>query len=90
MLVEVQATEACPNASLVVDRLNVLSRTHPELHVLVRLVEVDEPVPIGFSGSPTVLIDGTNPFAGAVTEAAACALHPPTPDQVEAAVNARW
>ena len=89
MLVEVQATEACPNAALVLDRLYLLSTTYPKLHVLVRLVEVDEPIPDGFSGSPPVLIDGTNP-SGALTEAAACALHPPTADQVEAAVKARW
>jgi hypothetical protein len=50
------------------------------------LVQEGQPVPDGFAGSPTVLIDGTNPFVGAPTEAAACALHPPTPDQVQTAI----
>jgi hypothetical protein len=89
MRVEVQFTDACPNAALVIDRLNALSTAHDDLHVVVRLVEVDEPVPDGFSGSPTVLINGNNPFAGAPTVAAACALRPPTPEQVEAAVLAQ-
>ncbi len=90
MLVEVQATDACPNASPIIDRLRTLATVHLDLEVVVRRVVDDEPVPDGFAGSPTVLIDGVNLFAGSPTEAAACALHPPTVEQLEAVLNTRW
>ena len=63
-----------------------MASTHADVTVLTVLVEDGRPVPAGFAGSPTVLIDGTNPFGGTPTEAPACALRPPTPDQIEAAI----
>lgn len=88
MIIEIQHTAACPNADPILNRAYEVASTRPDITVSILLVEDGGPVPEGFVGSPTVLIDGTNPFGGAPTEAPACALRPPTPDEVEVAVLA--
>ena len=88
MIIEIQHTADCPNADLIVNRAHEVASTRPDVAVSTVLVEAGRPVPEGFAGSPTVLIDGFNPFGGAPAEAPACALRPPTPDQVEAAIHA--
>lgn len=87
MRVEIQYTADCPNADPIIERAHRVASTRPDIIVSAVLVEEGRPVPDGFAGSPTVLIDSTNPFGGAASEAPACALRPPTPDQVEAAVR---
>jgi uncharacterized membrane protein YkvA (DUF1232 family) len=87
--VEVQYTAECPHAAPIIDRLHQIIRTTAGRVTAANvIVEDGRPVPDRFAGSPTVLINGTNPFDGAPTEAPACALHPPTPDEVEAAIIA--
>ncbi|MCU1455849.1 MAG: hypothetical protein JWN46_3995 [Acidimicrobiales bacterium] len=85
--VEVQYTADCPNARAVLQRMKELADTRPDLTLRMTEVKPDSAVPKGFTGSPTVLIDGTNPFDGTQTDSAACALHPPSADQVEQAVK---
>ncbi len=84
MKVEVQFTDECPNVAGIVAILEEVLAEHPEVTVTLVTVEPEDPVPDGFVGSPTVLIDGRNYFGGGPVDAAACALHPPTPDQVAA------
>ena len=54
------------------------------------MAEVDETrlMPEQFAGSPTVLIDGRNPFAGEQSDALACALRIPTVDELRDALDA--
>jgi hypothetical protein len=87
MRVEVQYTVDCPNARAIIRRMKELAAARTDLRLTLTQVELDGPVPAGFTGSPTVLLDGKNPFAAAPIDAPACALHPPTPDQVEAAIT---
>jgi uncharacterized membrane protein YkvA (DUF1232 family) len=84
--VEIQYTADCPNAAAIIDRARLVASTHPDVVVITILVNDGDEVPTGFAGSPTVLLDGTNHFGGAPTEAPACALRPPTPEEVEAAI----
>ncbi len=85
--VDVQYTAECPNAGPIIERVHHIAGTSPRRVVVTTvLVEEGRPVPHGFAGSPTVLINGANPFEGNATEAPACALRPPTPEQVEAAL----
>ena len=88
MIIEIQHTADCPNADPIINRAHEVASTRPDVTVSTVLVEEGRPVPDGFAGSPTVLIDDTNPFGGAPSEAPACATRPPTPDQVEAAIHA--
>lgn len=88
MHIEILYTADCPNAEPIIDRAQTVASTHPDMAVTTVLVQEGQPVPTGFAGSPTVLINGTNPFNGTPTEAPACAMRPPTADQVEAAVHA--
>ena len=83
--VEIQYTVGCPNASAIMQRMKELADRRVDLTLTLVEVELGRPVPPGFAGSPTVFIDGTNPFGGAPVLAPSCALHPPTVDQVEAA-----
>lgn len=86
MNVEVQYTTDCPNARPVLQRLKELAHDRADITLtIVRVAAVHTPE--GFAGSPTVLIDGENPFGGVPLDAPACALHPVTVDQVEAAVG---
>ena len=84
--VEIHYTADCPNAAPIIDRARLVASTHTHVAVITTLVNDGDEVPTGFAGSPTVLIDGTNPFGGAPTEAPACALRPPTADEVESAI----
>ncbi len=86
MIIQIQYTHDCPNAGPIIDRTRALAAAHPEVVVNAVLVQARSPVPEGFAGSPTVLIDGTNPFGGAPTEGPACVLQPPTPEEVETAI----
>ncbi len=88
MFIEIHHTAECPNTDSIIVRARAVASTRPDVIVTTVLVQEGHPVPNGFAGSPTVLIDGTNPFGGVPTEAPACALRPPSPDQVEAAILA--
>ncbi len=69
----------CPNLSVVLDHLEDagVDRRAIQLHE----ISEDGPIPSGFAGSPTVLIDGINPLGTASTEtSASCTLRIPSVD----------
>jgi hypothetical protein len=88
MNVEVQFTVDCPNAPAVVQRAKRIADERSDVTLTVTQV-AGPPAPEGFAGSPTVLIDGSNPFGGTPIDHVACVLHPPTPEQVERALQPR-
>ncbi len=87
MKVEVQYTAECPHARSVMRRLKELADQRADVVLDLTLVELGTSTPLGFTGSPTVLIDGENRFGGTPIDSPACALHPPTADQVVAAIS---
>jgi hypothetical protein len=67
MDVTVLYVDACPHASLATDRIaTALDRVGIDAQVLEQLVESEEQADaIGFTGSPTLLVDGRDPFSTA-------------------------
>lgn len=68
----------CPNLDLTRERLNVaLASTGIAATITERNVsESDETATLGFAGSPTVLIDGADPFAAPdASRSLACRLY---------------
>jgi formaldehyde-activating enzyme involved in methanogenesis len=80
--VEVQYVEGCPNAVSLIEGLG----GRDEVELVLTIVGGDGPVPVGFAGSPTVLIDGSNPLGQVSVDAPSCAVRPPTLTDVEAVV----
>ena len=80
--------EGCPHRSVAEERLGAaLLRVgrggHPVTHVVVETLQDAER--LGFVGSPTILVDGRDPFASGATPAAvACRVYD-TPDGPEGA-----
>ena len=67
----------CPNVERMLDLLRKASAERHDVSIESRIVEVSWPMPAGFSGSPTVLIDGENPSgAPAISEPACTAMLP--------------
>ena len=67
MHIEICYVDGCPNVQTVQERLAVaLAATgHNDVHVLLRLVDSDDDATLlQFTGSPTILVDGVDPFAG--------------------------
>lgn len=83
--VEILFTADCPNF----EDLHSFLAAQPGVTVTTTEVDEDGPAPRGFAGSPTVLMDGTNPFGGRAVEAAACALSPPSVAAVAAELERR-
>ena len=66
-------TPGCPNVALIRQRLDdALARlTGPTPHVIVEEVrDPDEAARRGFHGSPTLTVDGVDPFSGPTTRPA--------------------
>ncbi len=62
MNVTLQYLDECPNWKLVEQRLHAV--LGPDSTIQYRLVESQEDAEqLGFTGSPTVLVDGVDPFA---------------------------
>lgn len=58
--------DGCPNWKTTDDRLTAIAAERPEITVTRHLVEtVDEAERVAFHGSPSILIDGVDPFADA-------------------------
>ncbi len=56
--------EDCPNWQTVEGHLELLAREMPDLRLSRHLVDTaEEAERVGFAGSPSVLIDGIDPFA---------------------------
>lgn len=61
-----QYFDGCPNWKVVDERLVALTEGHPRMVVRRHLVNtVEEAERVGFGGSPSILIDGVDPFARA-------------------------
>lgn len=73
--------EGCPNSGPAEQNLRAaLSRTGQKAAVVVRTVTTEnEAAAAGFAGSPTILIDGHDPFPGAPPGGLSCRLFT-TPD----------
>ena len=64
MDVTVLAIADCPGAALLADRIAVVGDGLPGIRVSRRDIASEaEAVAAGMSGSPTLLVDGTDPFA---------------------------
>ena len=72
------AVPGCPNARVLKQRLAGLLAGRPEVTVTRRVVsDAAEAARWGMRGSPTLLIDGQDPFAGSSSGAVlACRLYP--------------
>jgi hypothetical protein len=62
--IELRSVDGCPNAELADQRLSVaLQAIGVQASIRSRLVHnAEEAEALGFSGSPTILIDGRDPF----------------------------
>ena len=69
----------CPNRDLAVDRVTRAARNLGDSVVIegpqVRVLSSHDPAAAGFHGSPTILVDGTDPFPFAHSTTVACRLY---------------
>jgi hypothetical protein len=96
MDVELQYFDGCPSWRIADERLAALAAERSDLRVTHRLVEsLDDAERLGFHGSPTILVEGVDPFADARTSVGlSCRLYPtpeglagaPTLEQLRAVV----
>ncbi|GAA1742887.1 hypothetical protein GCM10009766_22950 [Microcella frigidaquae] len=64
MEITLQYFTGCPNWSIAAERLATIASERPDITVLHRLVETfDDAEKLGFRGSPSILVDGVDPFA---------------------------
>ncbi|MBI4941003.1 MAG: thioredoxin family protein [Actinobacteria bacterium] len=88
--------DGCPNWKIADQRLTEIAARRPDITVTRRRVEtLEEAERVGFRGSPSVLLDGVDPFAdGGAGIGLACRLYAtpggpagvPTLDQLRAAI----
>ncbi len=65
MRIEILTVPGCPNGPVLTQRLATVLGDNPEVTVLQRSVtDSEEAARRGMHGSPTLLIDGRDPFAG--------------------------
>ncbi len=78
MGITVLHVEGCPNIGLVRERLTeALDRLGLSATVVERVVvDADEAAASGFRGSPTLLVDGRDPFPTTAPAGLACRLYP--------------
>lgn len=71
----------CPHWQLADERLAAIAASEPDVTVVRTVIDTDEAATaVGFSGSPTVHIDGVDPFDDvAAPVGLSCRLYP-TPD----------
>ena len=72
--IELQYVADCPNLPVLLERLEAV--TCGRVDIRLREVDPDTLLPAGFSGSPTLLINGQNPY-GSVDPNAGVNVHPP-------------
>lgn len=64
MEITLQYFDGCPNWSIAADRLSTIASERPGITLNHRLIEtLDDAEAIGFRGSPSILLDGVDPFA---------------------------
>ena len=84
--IEVQYVAACPNLPVLLERLEAV--TCGRVDIRLREVDPDAHLPAGFSGSPTVLINGQNPYGSADPDAGVtCTLHIPSVSELKLALD---
>ncbi|GHG50175.1 hypothetical protein GCM10012320_18550 [Sinomonas cellulolyticus] len=92
--IDILYIEGCPHWREALELTRSAARLAGAAEVDVIAVEVSSPeqaLRLGFAGSPTILVDGVDPFAGAATGNLACRLfrtpHGPSglPDSVQLA-----
>jgi hypothetical protein len=72
---QVLQVPGCPHAAVLVSRLRLLTRGRPRVET--RLIhDQAEAQARGMTGSPTMLIDGTDPFPAAGPPGLSCRLYP--------------
>lgn len=65
MEIQLQYFDGCPHWRVADERLAVIAAERPDITVTRHLVLTNEEAErAGFHGSPTILIDGVDPFAG--------------------------
>ena len=81
MDIELQYFEGCPSWQFAEQRLATLAAERSDLRLTHRLVETfEEAERLGFHGSPTILVEGVDPFADPSTPVGfSCRLYP-TPE----------
>jgi hypothetical protein len=79
-VIEVLFVDDCPNLPVLFERIDAVTCGR----AAVRTTRVDPtgPMPKGFSGSPTLLIDGLNPFGGDSDTSASCSLRIPSAEEL--------
>ncbi|RJT75438.1 thioredoxin family protein [Arthrobacter cheniae] len=77
MNITLQYFDGCPNWMTADERLQLLATDHPDIVVRCQVVDTIEAAErAGFPGSPTILIDGIDPFGDASAPAAlACRMY---------------
>ena len=84
--IEVQYVADCPNLSVLLERLDAV--TCGRVNIRLREVDPDARLPEGFAGSPTLLIDGHNPYGRADRGARVTfILHVPSVLELKAALD---
>ncbi|GAB3162412.1 hypothetical protein GCM10027059_15110 [Myceligenerans halotolerans] len=96
MEIVLQYFDGCPNWKIAQEHVDVIAAERPDITVTRQLIEtLDQAEQVGFHGSPSILVDGSDPFAGPDAGVGlACRLYQtpdgpagsPTLDQLRAAV----
>ncbi|GAB4086375.1 hypothetical protein GCM10028784_30050 [Myceligenerans cantabricum] len=64
MEIVLQYFDGCPNWKVAQEHLEVIAAERPDVTVTRQLVETfDQAERVGFRGSPSILVDGADPFA---------------------------
>lgn len=78
--------DGCPHWKVADDRLVLLAAERPDITLTRRLVaDAAEADRIGFLGSPSILVDGLDPFAEPGSQVGLSCRRYPTPDGYEGA-----
>ena len=98
MHLEILQVPDCPNAAILAARLDELTGGRPGIAVTRKVVTTEDDADrLGMTGSPTLLVDGVDPFARPGQKPAiSCRLYPdeqgmpgpaPSPEQLRAALH---